>query len=300
MIRYRELQAFQAVVQAGSLAGAARLLELSPATVMRSIATLEARLHNSLFSRSPRGVELSPTGEQFALNCQHILQQTEGAERSASGLHAHPAGRLTLSLPLLMDHQVFTPIAVAYLEAFPDIQLVSRTSEGLPKLIEDGIDIALVVGNLPSSSGFAIPVGAVRPVVCGSPAYLAQWGHPGSPDELKMHRTVVATSSGFEGEWRFRCGRSQRLIRPSPVLTCTTRRAAIRAATLGLGLTHCMSYEAHQELHSGLLEPTLADFASPATPVYLLYREGRQATARVRSFIDFAVPQLRAHPAFHD
>ncbi|HUE90527.1 LysR family transcriptional regulator [Pseudomonas sp.] len=298
MSRYRQMQVFAAVVQAGSLAAAARLLDQSPATIMRSIAALEARLNNSLLIRGPRGVDLSPAGEQFAVSCRQILEQAAVAERSAAGLHACPAGRLTLSLPLLMDQQVLMPIALDYLAAFPDVQLVTRASEGVPKLLEEGIDIALVVGHMPNSSGFAMPVGRVRPVVCGAPGYLAKWGRPQTPDDLKAHRSVLTTEAGQHNEWRFRCERATRLVKPAPVLTCTTQRAAIHAATLGLGLIRCMSFEAHDELQSGLLDPVLSNFASQDLPVQLIYRDARRAEARVRTFIDFATPRLRAHPAF--
>lgn len=298
MSRYQQMQVFAAVVQAGSLAAAARQLALSPATIMRSIAALEARLNNCLLIRGPRGVELSPTGEQFAVSCRQILEQAAVAERSAAGLHACPAGRLTLSLPMLMDQQVLMPIALDYLTAFPDVQLVTRASEGVPKLLEEGIDIALVVGNLPNSSGFAMPVGKVQPVVCGAPGYLAKWGRPQTPDDLKAHRAVLTTASGQHNEWRFRCERATRLVKPAPMLTCTTQRAAIHAATLGLGLIRCMSYEVHHEVRSGLLEPVLSGFVSQDLPAQLIYRDGRRAEARVRTFIDFATPRLRAHPAF--
>ncbi|MBB2497056.1 LysR family transcriptional regulator [Aquipseudomonas ullengensis] len=298
MSHYRQMQTFAAVAQAGSLAAAARHLQQSQATVMRAIAALEARLHNTLLIRGPRGVELSPAGEQFAQSCRQILEQTEQAERSAAGLHASPEGRLTVALPLLMDLQVFTPIALAYLEAYPDVHLAIRTSDGAPRLLKDGIDVALVVGPLPSSSEFALPLGTVTPVVCASPAYLAKWGRPTTPDDLKSHRTVMSTSPGYEAQWHFPNSRTTRLLKPAHVLSCTTQRAAIHAATLGLGLIRCMSYEAHDELHSGLLEAVLTDFASPGVPAQLIYRHGRRAEARVRSFIDFATPLLRAHPAF--
>ena len=298
MSRYRQMQMFEAVAQAGSLAAAARQLDLSTVTVMRSIAALEARLNNTLLLRGPRGVELSPAGELFAATCQQILEQTSVAERSAAGLHARPAGQLIVSLPMLMDQQVFVPIALDYLAAYPDVYLHTRASEGMPKLLEDNIDVALVVGHLPDSSEFAMPVGTVQPIVCGSPAYLAKWGRPQKPEDLKAHRSVLTTATGEESEWRFGCERSTRLVKPTPVLTCSTQRAAIKAATLGLGLIRCMSYEAYDELQSGLLEPVLNGFAIQSMPAQLIYRDGHRAAARVRTFIDFATPRLRAHPAF--
>ncbi|WP_068825002.1 LysR family transcriptional regulator [Pseudomonas sp. BMS12] len=298
MSRYRQMQVFDAVAQAGSLAAAARRLELSVATVQRSVDALEARLNVCLLDRGHRGVTLSPAGERFALSCRQILEQTEEAERSAAGIHTCAGGQLTLALPLLMDHQVLTPIAIAYLDAFPDVQLATRASHGLPRLLEEGVDVALVVGHLANSSEFAQPLGMVSPIVCAAPAYLAKWGRPQTPDELRNHRAVLASAPGYDAAWQFRCERSTRQVKPVPVLTCTTQRAAIHAATLGLGLIRCMSYEAHAELHSGLLEPVLQPFAGPGLPAQLIYRHGRRAEARVRSFVDFATPRLRAHPAF--
>lgn len=298
MRRFRQMQVFAAVLQAGSLAAAARHLDLSPATIMRTLAALEARLNLTLLIRGPRGVELSRAGAQFALSCQYLLEQTALAERAAAGVHACPAGQLTVALPLLMDQQILMPIALDYLHAFPDVHLVTQAAVGVPKLLEEGIDVALVVGHLPDSSEFAVALGVAQPLVCAAPGYLAKWGCPQTPDDLKQHRTVVATAPGYEAHWRFRLGRSTQRVKPVAVLNCTTQGAAIHAATLGLGLIRCMNYEAHAQLSSGALEPVLQDFASAGLPLQLIYRHGRRAEARVRTFIDFATPRLRAHPAF--
>lgn len=294
MSRYREMQVFQAVVQTGSLAAAARHLELSQATVMRAVEALEVRLGSRLLLRGPRGASPSPMGEIFAESCRRIMAQIDEAERSVAGLHSHPTGQLNVALPLLMTHQVFMPIALDYLMAYPDVHLVTQAREGMPRLLEEGIEVALVVGHLPDSSGFAIPVGQVRPVVCAAPGYLERRGRPGTPEDLHAHQTIVSSSMGLAGEWRFDSG----LLRLAPRLICSTPQAAIRAAVAGIGLARCLNYEVHQELNSGQLEVVLAPFAPEALPVQLLYREGRRAAARVRSFIDFAVPRLRTHPAF--
>ncbi|MGQ7956756.1 LysR family transcriptional regulator [Pseudomonas sp. SP16.1] len=294
MSHHREMQVFLAVAEAGSLAAAARELALSQATVMRTVAELEARLDSTLLQRGPRGVRPSPAGERFAADCRRILQRVAEAEQSVAGLHARAAGQLRLALPLLMSHQVLMPIAVDYLAAFPEVSLATLAREELPRLLEEGIDLALVAGHLPSSSGFAVPLGRVRPLVCAAPGYLQRWGRPASPEELHAHRTIATSSTGHAGDWRF----AERSIRLAPRLTCSTPQAAIRAALAGFGLTRCLSYEAHQELHGGGLVAVLEEHAAPPVPVQLYYREGRRAAARVRSFLDFAVPRLRAHPAF--
>lgn len=295
MGRYREMHTFVTVARTGSLAAAARHLSLSPATVIRTIGALEARLHSTLLVRGPRGVRLSPAGEQFAQRCEHILAQTEVAERAAAGLHASPEGPLTIAVPLLIDAQVLTPIAVAYLNAFPRVHLSVRACEGVPRLLKDGIDVAIVVGALPDSSEFALVLGTVRPILCAAPGYLDRWGRPVTLDQLKDHRAVVVASPGQETPWR---GGPHRAPKPTQVLTCTTQRGAIHAATLGLGLIRCMSHEVHEELASGALEPVLTGLAGAEVPVHLTYRHGPRAEARVRSFIDFATPLLRDHPAF--
>ncbi|SNR94958.1 LysR family transcriptional regulator [Pseudomonas nitroreducens] len=297
MNRFREMQAFDAVARSGSLAAGARRLQLSPATVMRLVAGLESRLHCELLLRGPRGAELSPSGETFAASCRQILQGIEEAEGSLSGLQAHPAGQLNLCLPLLMADRIFAPIALDYLAAFPEVRLLSRHREDLPRLLEDGIDVALVIGALPDSSGFALPVGTVRPVICASPEYLARHGVPQAPEDLKAHRIIVAGGQGAVSEWRFRHQDAPRSVRLTPRLACSTTHAAIRAAGLGLGLTRCMSHEAHADLSDGRLQVVLQDYAAPGLPVQLIYREGRRAAARVRTFLDFVVPRLRAHPA---
>lgn len=297
MSRYHEMQVFASVAQLGSLAAAARQLSLSPATIIRAVAALETRLGTVLLCRSSRGVSLSPAGEQFATSCRSILQEITEAERSVTGIHTHPAGQLTVSLPLLA-HRKFMPTALEYLDAFPDVQLLTLSREGVPKLLEEGIDVALVVGHLCDSSGYAVPVGTVKPMICGSPEYFATWGRPSTPEDISKHRIIHDTSMGHQAEWRLQCPAPARQFRTTPILTCSTRQAAIQAAVSGLGLTRCMNYEAHRHLQCGSLEPVLQDFTAPDLPVQLIYREGRKASARVRTFIDFAVPRLRLHPVF--
>lgn len=297
MDRHHEMRVFQAVAADLSLAAAARRLNLSAPTVTRAIAALESRLGVALLERSSRGVKPTAAGERFASDCRHILRETDAAEASASGLHAQPRGLLTLAMPLLFGQQLLTPILLDYLDAYPEVRIVAHYLDRLPNLHEEGMDVAVRVGNLPDSSLFALKVGSVRQVICASPAYLAASGTPEQPGDLVRHRLVHSSADAQLPEWRFQHQGLAFNLPLRPSLSCTTNQAAITAACRNAGLTRCLSYQAHELLEQGRLTLVLRDFEPPALPVHIVYREGRKAAARVRSFVDWIVARLREHPA---
>jgi DNA-binding transcriptional LysR family regulator len=291
------MRVFQAVAFDLSLAAAARRLQLSAPTVTRAIAALEQRLGVPLLERSTRGVTLTAVGERFANDCRRILLEVDEAEASASGLHAQPRGQLKLAMPLLFGQQLLTPILLDYLNAYPDVQIVAAYLDRVPNLHEEGVDVAVQVGNLPDSSLFALKVGSIRRLVCASPAYLAEHGVPEQPGDLAQHRLVHSSADARLPEWRFQQQSGLLTVSFRPRLSCATNQAAIAAACRDAGLIRCMSYQVHELLEQGRLRPVLRDFEPAALPVHIVYREGRKAAARVRSFVDFAVARLREHPA---
>ena len=297
MDRHHEMRVFQAVVADLSLAAAARRLQLSAPTVTRAVAALEQRLGVALLERSTRGVTLTAAGERFANDCQRILLEVDEAEASACGLHAQPRGQLKLAMPLLFGQQLLTPILLDYLNAYPDVQVFAHYLDRPPNLHEEGVDVAVQVGHLADSSLFALRVGSIRRLVCASPAYLAECGVPEQPADLARHRLVHSSADARLPEWRFQQPDGLFTLSFRPRLSCATNQAAIAAACRDAGLIRCMSYQVHELLEQGSLRPVLRDFEPAALPVHIVYREGRKAAARVRSFVDFAVARLREHPA---
>lgn len=297
MDRLQEMQVFLAVTETLSLAAAARRLNMSTPTATRAIDALEQRLGTDLLMRSTRGVKLSEAGQRFAPDCQRILQQLQEAEASACGMHSEPRGRLCLSAPLLFGQQLLTPIVLEYLQQFTDVQITSRYIDRTPHLHEEGIDVAILAGNLPDSSLFAVRVGSIRRVICASPAYLTAHGTPETPQQLQQHRIIHSTADARLPEWRFRVDDESCHVSFVPRLSCSTNLAAINAARYNAGLCRCMSYQIHEFLVNGELQTVLTDYELPAIPVHIVYREGRKAAARVRSFVDFAASRLRGHPA---
>jgi DNA-binding transcriptional LysR family regulator len=293
MSRHQQIAIFEAVAREGSFAAAARHLGLSKITVVRSTAALERRLGVILLQRDTRGVATTDIGAIYAAECARLLREIEHAEASASGLHTEPRSRLKLTMPRLFGDQLLMPVLLDYLDACPGVEMSIGYQNNFPNLYEEGVDVAVMIGAPPDSSMVARKVGSVRPVLCASPGYLKRQGEPQTPQDMIAHSTVVGSPEAGALEWRY----SHAPTAKSQVLKCTTQQEAIEAALANVGITRCLNYQVHHYVRAGQLRELLPAFAPPAIPAYLVYREGRKATARVRSFVDYAVGRLREHPA---
>lgn len=296
MERHRQMTIFDAVASESGLAAASRRLRISEATVSRALAALEQRLGQQLLKRSTRGVTLTETGRQFAADCARLLRAVDEAEASANGLHVEPRGLLTLVTPLLFGDRLLMPVVLDYLHAWPGIQMSVTYLDRFPNLHEEGVDVAVLIGDLPDGYLVARRVGRVRQMICASADYLRRHGQPMAPGELAAHARVLCTAGSRALDWRFQVQATTRNAATKPILRCTTQLAAINAAVSGTGLASCLSYEVQEHLEAGRLQPVLEEFEQSPLPVHLVYREGLRASARVRSFVDFAVERLRQHP----
>lgn len=291
MERYRDMQLFAALAGQPSLASAARRACVSGPTLVRAIARLETRLHVTLLQRSTQGVSLTDAGSAYLADCQRLLASVDAAEASAKGLHVQAQGTLRVFLPLLFSRYLMAPVLADYLERYPNVRIVARYHDYDPNLHEDGLDVAILVGALPSSALIARPLGHVRQILCASPDYLSAHGEPRHPSELKQHQLIA---SADQVRWEF----PGFLLKARARLGCSTVQGAINAAVQGAGVVRCLSYPLHEPLHSGQLRRILPAFEGPPLPVNVVYREGRNAPMRVRSFVDHCVAALRGHPAF--
>lgn len=297
MERHRQMTIFAAVAQSASLAAASRRLNVSEATVSRALAALEQRLGRPLLERNTRGVTLTESGRYFAEECVRLLRATDEADASANGLHVEPRGLLTLATPPLFGERLMLPLVLDYLDAWPGIQISIAYQSHFPNLHENGVDVAVLIGDLPDANMVARKMGALRPMICASPAYLQRHGAPQTPSEVQQHALIDCNADSWTHEWRFQRNGIVRSLTFKPGLRCNTRVAAINAALRGAGLVSCLSHEVHEHLPTGRLQQVLQAFDVAPLPAYLIYREGLRASARVRSFIDFAVERLREHPA---
>jgi DNA-binding transcriptional LysR family regulator len=296
MDRHQQMSVFTTVAREQGLAAASRSLGVSQATISRALAALEKRLGAQLLKRTTRGVTLTEVGRVFADECERLLRLADEADASANGLHVEPKGLLTLVMPLLFGNRLLMPIILDYLDTWPGVEVSVTYSDRFPNLHEEGVDVAVLIGALPDAFMVAREVGAVRQIICASPDYLRQRPTLEKPADLADHAVVVCSADNRMQEWRLRQDGVTRVASLKPVLRCTTPTSAVEAAVRGTGLVCCLEHQAHEHLQAGRLVAVLQAFEPAPVPVYLVYREGRRASARVRSFVDFAVERLRQHP----
>ncbi|MCA1474186.1 LysR family transcriptional regulator [Bradyrhizobium sp. NBAIM08] len=292
MDRWQAMRIFTKVAETESFAEAARYMHMSAPAVTRAVAALEEVIGARLFVRTTRSVKLTEAGGRYFDDCRRILSDIVEAEAAAAGAYAKPSGTLALTASTLFGQMHVLPILTEYLDVYPNMSAKTLFIDRPVNVIEEGLDIAIRIGRLPDSGFTAIKVGEVRRVLCGAPSYFDKHGIPSTPTDLADHRIVASTSAWASPEWRF--ARDER-ITLRPTLQCNTNEAAISAALSGWGLTRVLHYQVGAALDGGQLQIVLDDYEEPPLPIHILHPEGRHAPAKVRAFIDLAVPRLRAN-----
>ncbi|WPB83669.1 LysR family transcriptional regulator [Sediminicoccus rosea] len=293
MDRLQTLGVFVAVAEAGSFTRAAARLQLSPPVVTRAVAALEERLGVRLLNRTTRSVVPTDAGLRLLESARVLLQQVDAAEREAVGETAAPSGKLTVSASVTFGRRAVAPIVMEFLRDHPRVSasliLVDRTVS----LVEEGVDVAVRIGELPDSSLIARQIGRVQRLLVASPAYLARRGVPKDPADLRAHDVIAFTGLMPNREWRFvRDGRSA-AVRFAPRIEVNDEAAAIAAAEAGDGITVSLCYMVAEALNSGRLVPVLHEVTPPPLPVQLVYPQARLVTPKVRAFVDLAARRLR-------
>lgn len=287
------MQVFVSVAEQASFAGAARTLSLSPTQVTRAVAALEARIGAPLLRRTTRIVRLTEAGALYLQECKRILADIEAAEDIAASSQASVRGALHVTAPQLFGRLHVSPILLAFLHAHPHVSVRATFSDSMFDLLEQNIDVAVRIAALPDSGLQAIRVGSVRRVICASPAYLRKRGTPRSPSDLAQHEMIAFSGLTDSTGWRFAQDGKIDAIRVSGRLVVNAVDLALLAARAGEGLVYLLSYQVEADLRAGRLVRVLSEFELPPLPVQLVHREGREGAARVRAFIDLAVPRLR-------
>ncbi|TPK89357.1 LysR family transcriptional regulator [Mesorhizobium sp. B2-4-12] len=293
MDRLEAMSLFVAVVEAGSLSAAARRFGIPLATVSRKVSDLERHLNTRLLNRSPRRLIPTNAGEAYLAACRRILDDVDEAERTAAGEYSAPTGELAITAPVVFGRLHVLPVVTGFLAAYPDVNIRLTLVDRVTQLVEDHFDLALRIGQLPDSSLVALGVGAIRRVVCASPAYLAEHGTPMSLDDLDAHGCVTFEGLASAAQWIFASGKREVTVPVRSRLQVNTAEAAIDAAIAGVGPTKVLSYQVDAAVRSGMLRILLREFEPEPWPVSLVHAGHGLLPVKLRAFLDFAAPRLK-------
>jgi DNA-binding transcriptional LysR family regulator len=291
MDRLDELAVFVAVLETGSLAGAARRLRRSAPAVTRTLAALEARVGARLVERTTRKLAVTEAGQRLAEAARPVLA---GYDAAVAPSEAGPLrGHLRVSAPLVFGRRHMAPVLAAFLDDHADVTGELVLNDRNLDLVDEQLHVTLRIGALPDSSLVARKVGEVRRVVVAAPGYLAGRATPRTPAELAGHETIFSSTQPGPSEWRFAHGDAVRL---RPRLMINAVEPVVAAAVEGRGITRVFSYQVADELADGRLVRLLADHEPEPIAVQLVTPSARFTLPRVRAFLDFAVEALERLP----
>ena len=297
MDKFEDLQAFVAVVEAGSFTAAADRLNTAKSAISRRVSALEERLGVQLLRRTTRVLNLTETGSSFYEQSARILADLDEAEAAVQQEHGELRGTLRVALPLSFGvRHMCKPIA-AFSKLHPRVEFDLNLNDRRIDLVEEGIDVALRIGRLQDSSHIARRLFDVKTVVCASPHYLSIHGTPKIPDELSDHRCLVYSNLVDPDRWSYRdSAGKERKVDVEPVLSATSGDFLANAAAHGMGLVIQPTFIASESIRRGTLRPVLTGYEWPVTPAYAIYPPTRHLSFRVRAFIDFMADRFSGTP----
>ena len=293
MDKFAAVQAFVAVVDAGSFVKGAEAIGQSKAGVSRYVGELEAQLGVRLLNRTTRRLSLTEEGEVFHSRCKELLAQFSEAEAEITAHSGSAVGQLKINVPVTFGQLHLAPLWPAFLKQHPRVTLDVTLADRFVDLVEEGYDLAVRIARLPSSSLISRRLGSTRLLLCASPDYLRERGRPAHPSELATH-DVVAYSLLATGEsWEFDGPEGPVIARVNPRLRTNSGETCCAAAIRHQGIVLQPSFLVAPFLQSGELVEVLPQFRSIELGIYAVYPSRRHVTAKVRLMIDFLVAAFR-------
>ncbi len=287
MERLTGLIAFARAGSMGSYTAAARSLSVSPSAVSKSIQRLERHLGVSLFTRTTRSLTLTPEGRELHERALRLLGEVEEIEQVAMTARSEPSGTLRVAASLPIGLHVIAPALPAFRTLHPKVTVDLRLTDRMVDIIEEGIDIAVRIGDLTDSRLLSRRLAPHRLCCFASPAYLAVHGTPMHPDDLERHDLVNLRyqSTGQSFRWPFRIGGHEIEVVPTASIVVDVSDAVVATLVAGGGIGISASFIAAPYVARGELVPVLSGFAVERHNITALWPESRRANPAVRAFL---------------
>ncbi|MDC7694213.1 LysR family transcriptional regulator [Asticcacaulis sp. DXS10W] len=290
--RSGELEVFAAIVAAGGVSAGARRLGLVPSTASRMLKRLEERIGARLIVRESRLFRLTREGETCYRSARRILADLDELEQTL-GDGVHPRGLLKVSTSIAFGRLHILPLIDAFNALYPDVTVQVSLTDRVVDLTTGEADVAIRIGRLPDSDLKVRKLAESARLIVGSPAYLAQYGTPLSPDALEQHVCLRLATSGRTFPWPFVVSGSPVEWLPNGPFIVDNGEALVQLAIAGFGLARVGAFHISGEIARGELIPVLELYRSTETEIIQAVFAGQPAVSgRVRAFVDFLADTL--------
>lgn len=290
--KLRSMQVFVAAATAVSLAAAGRQLGMSAVMVGKHVRALEQQLGARLLERTTRNLTLTEIGASYLERCRDVLASVEAADQVAETLRAVPQGSLRITAPVAYGAQRLAPVVSAYTAAFPLVRIELLLNDRVVDMAEEGIDIAIRSGKLADTGLIARPLARSRMLAAASPDYLARHGTPRHPADLERHNCLAFDTWGPDHRWRFSQGDTTVAVHARGNFVSNHGHALLAAGLAGMGIVMQNDALLAAHLGSGALVQLLPAWELPSRAVHIVRRPEPRPSAKVRSFVDFALARL--------
>lgn len=295
MDRLLSMRVFQRVIDEGSFAAAARMLDMSPAGVTRLVTDLEQHLGTRLIQRTTRRLALTDAGHSYLLRVRSILNEVDDAEAAASQSASELQGVVNVVAPPLFANYFLAPQIPHWLALYPKVA-IHLHADPFPQNRVEEFDVAFMVVNEGfDASVVARPLTQTEYVICASPAYLKRMGTPQAPAELSQHpylRFPWQASSGHAARGmrllRLDGSQSEREVAMRVVFQAESYETLFAAAVAGAGIAALPRFPASNYFESGELTHVLPDWIFGRYTVFVALPTRKLMPARTRAFVDFA------------
>lgn len=279
------MKVFAAVAESGSFTVAADRLDISRAMASKYVAHLEEHLGTRLLQRTTRKLTLTESGAVYYERCAQILADIVEAEAGALRLTDKPRGTLRLTMPVSFGLHHMGPIINAYLLQYPEVKIDILLNDRRVDLIEEGLDLAIRIGQLPESGLIAKKLGSTPMVICGAPDYFRRHGQPQVPADLARHNCLLYSYSPMGDEWKLRGPDGEHIVKVAGNLRASNGDMVRQAALGGIGLMMLPMFLVGEDLRAGRLVEIFAEYRREIT-IHAVYPSRKHLSAKVRTFVD--------------
>ncbi|CAN5604401.1 LysR family transcriptional regulator [soil metagenome] len=295
---FSDLAFFTLLMKQGNLAATAQEMGVTPPSVSKRLAALEARLGVRLLHRTTRRISLTPEGEMYLVEGARVLAELDALERTVAGAKAEPRGLVKVSASLGFGRRHVAPMLSKFARSYPDVEIQLHLADRAPNLVEQGFDVAIRFGELPDARLTARKLAENRRLLCAAPSYLRRAGEPAAPRDLQKHQCIFLRESDDPfGTWHLRSGSRQETVKVRGPLSSNDGDCAMSWALDGHGILMRSEWDAAPYLRSGRLRPVLESWTLPPADIYLVFPTKAHLSAKTRVFVDFMLEQFKTRRA---